>query len=69
MADIGDTFFHRGQDVWVLQSDGSRTAAEYVGQAEMSAWFGGAPRVIVVYPDAAAGEAVEVDRVIARDSS
>ena len=69
MADIGDTFFHKGQDVCVLQSDGSRTAAEYVGQAEMSAWFGAAPRVIVVDPETAAGEAVEVDRVTAREGA
>jgi hypothetical protein len=67
MTDIGDSLFHRGQDVWVMNADGSRRAAEYVGQGELSAWFGGAPTVIVVYPDTATGEAVEVDRVIARD--
>jgi hypothetical protein len=66
MTDIGDSLFHRGQDVWVMNADGSRRAAEYVGQGEMSAWFGGAPTVIVVYPDTATGEAVEMDRVIAR---
>ena len=32
----------------------------------MSAWFGGAPTVLVVYPDDGSGEAVAVDRVIAR---
>jgi hypothetical protein len=67
MTDIGDSLFHRGQDVWVMNADGSRRAAEYVGQGEMSAWFGGAPTVIVVYPDTATGEAVEMDRVIARN--
>lgn len=67
MTDIGDSLFHRGQDVWVMNADGSRRAAEYVGQGEMSAWFGGAPTVIVVYPDTATGEAVEMDRVIARE--
>ncbi len=50
-----------------MNADGSRRAAEYVGQGEMSAWFGGAPTVIVVYPDTATGEAVEMDRVIARE--
>ena len=69
MTDIGDSLFHEGQGVWVLQSDGSRRAAEYVGQAEMSAWFGGAPRVIVVDPETAVGEAVEVDRVTAREGA
>jgi hypothetical protein len=69
MTEIGDSLFHRGQDVWVMNADGSRRAAEYVGQGEVSAWFGGAPTVIVVYPDTATGEAVEVDRVIARDGA
>ena len=67
MSDIGDTFFHRGDPVWVMETDGSQRAAEYVGEAETSAWFGGAPRVIVVYPDTQSGEAVEVDRVLRRD--
>jgi hypothetical protein len=66
MTDIGDSLFHKGQDVWVMEPDGSRRAAEYVGQGEMSAWFGGTPTVIVVYPDTRSGEAVAVDRVIAR---
>jgi hypothetical protein len=67
MTDIGDSLFHRGDPVWVLEPDGSQRPAEYVGEAETTAWFGGPPRVIVVYPDAQSGEAVEVDRVIRRD--
>jgi hypothetical protein len=67
MTDIGDVEFHRGQPVWVIQPDGSERAAEYVGEGQLSAWFGGAPTVIVVYPDTQTGESVEVDRVIARD--
>ena len=67
MTDIGDSQFHRGQPVWVIQEDGSGRAAEYVGEGELSAWFGGAPTVIVVYTDTHTGEGVEVDRVIARD--
>jgi hypothetical protein len=43
-------------------------AAEYVGEAETSAWFGGPPRVIVVYPDSETGEAVEFNRVVPRDA-
>ena len=69
MSDIGDSQFHKGQPVWVIEPDGSQRAAEYVGEGELSAWFGGAPAVIVVYADTGTGEAVEVDRVIARDSS
>jgi hypothetical protein len=69
MTDIGDGPFHKGEPVWVVQSDGSRRAGEYVGEGEMSAWFGGAPTVIVVFPDTQTGAAVEVDRVIPREES
>ena len=67
VTDIGDGPFHRGEAVWVLQADGSQRAAEYVGVGESSAWFGGPPQVIVVYPDTHSGETVEVDRVLPRD--
>ncbi|HMD52025.1 MAG TPA: hypothetical protein VKG62_04865 [Solirubrobacteraceae bacterium] len=67
MTEIGDSLFHRGQPVWVIQQDGSQRAAEYVGAGETSAWFGGPPMVIVVYPDTRSGATVEFDRVIARD--
>jgi hypothetical protein len=68
VTDIGDSEFHKGQPVWVIEENGSQRAAEYVGEGETSAWFGGPPRVIVVYPDTRTGEAVEVDRVIPRDA-
>jgi hypothetical protein len=68
MTDIGDGPFHKGQPVWVVQDDGSQRAGEYVGVGETSAWFGGPPTVIVVYPEAHTGGAVEVDRVIPRDA-
>ena len=67
MTDIGDSQFHKGQPVWVIEADGSQRAAEYVGQGETSAWFGGAPKVFVIYEDTRDGAAVEIDRVIARD--
>jgi hypothetical protein len=67
VSEIGDSLFQRGDPVWVLEADGSQRAAEYVGEAETSAWFGGPPRVIVVYPETQSGEAVEVDRVIPRE--
>ena len=67
MSDIGDSQFHKGQPVWVIEPDGSQRAAEYVGEGELGAWVGGAPTVIVIYPDTKSGEAVEVDRVIARE--
>jgi hypothetical protein len=59
--------FHKGQAVWVVEPDGSQRAAEYVGEGELSAWFGGAPTVIVVDLETRSGVAVEVDRVIARE--
>lgn len=67
MTDIGDSEFHKGQPVWVMEANGSQRPAEYVGEGELSAWFGGSPTVIVVYPDTQTGEAVEVDRVIPRE--
>lgn len=68
MTDIGDSLFHKGQPVWVVGEDGSRRAGEYVGEGELSAWFGGTPTVIVVFPDVHEGAAVPVDRVIARET-
>ena len=67
MTDIGDSEFHRGDAIWVVEPDGSQRAAEYVGEGELSAWFGGAPTVYVVYEDTRQGGSVEVDRVIPRD--
>jgi hypothetical protein len=68
MSSIGDSQFHKGQPVWVTEPDGSQRAANFVGEGELSAWFGGSPKVIVVYHDTRTGEAVEVDRVIPRDA-
>ena len=68
MTSIGDGQFHKGQPVWVVEPDGSQRAADFVGEGEMSAWFGGSPSVIVVYLDTRTGEAVEIDRVIPRDA-
>lgn len=67
MSDIGDSQFHKGDPVWVIGQDGSQRAAEYVGEAETSAWFGGPPRVFVVYLDTQTGEPVEVTRLVARE--
>jgi hypothetical protein len=68
MTTIGDGQFHKGQPVWVIAADGSQRAAEFVGEGELSVWFGGSSRVIVVYLDTRAGDAVEVTRVIPRDT-
>lgn len=68
MPATGDGPFQRGEPIWVVQGDGSRRAAEFVGEGEQSAWFGGPPTVLVVYPDTRSGEAVEVDRVLAREA-
>jgi len=68
MSAIGDGPFHKGEHVWVIQSDGSQRPGEYVGVGETSAWFGGAPKVIVIFEDTHTGELVDVDRVIAREA-
>lgn len=68
MMSIGDGQFHKGQPVWVMELDGSQRAADFVGEGETSAWFGGSPTVIVIYLDTRSGEAVDVDRVIPRDA-
>jgi hypothetical protein len=68
VGDLGDGPFHEGQAVWVMEADGSQRAAEYVGVREASAFFGGAPSVLVVYLDTRAAGAVEVDRVIPREA-
>ena len=68
MKSIGDGQFQKGEPVWVIEPNGAQRAAEFVGEGELSAWFGGAPTVIVVYLDTRTGEAVPIDRVIARDA-
>lgn len=67
MSSVGDGQFHKGQPVWVIEANGASRAAEFVGEGELSAWFGGTPTVIVVYADTRSGEMVPVDRVIPRD--
>ena len=44
----------------LIDEDGSQRPGIYVGEAETSAWFGGAPSVIVVHPDTKSGEQVAV---------
>jgi hypothetical protein len=67
LTDIGDSQFHKGQPIWVIEQNGTQRAAEYVGEGELSAWFGGSPTVLVVFEDTRTGAAVEIDRVIARE--
>jgi hypothetical protein len=67
VTEIGDSMFHKGQPIWVVGPDGTQREAEYVGESETSAWFGGMPRCIVVYPEGS-GEAVEVNRILPRDT-
>jgi hypothetical protein len=67
MTDIGDGQFRTGERVWVIEPDGSQRAAEYVGEGETSAWFGGPPTVFVVFEDTREGAAVEISRVVPRE--
>ncbi len=52
----------------MIEQDGSQRAAEYVGEGETSAWFGGPPKVFVVYVDTRDGDAVDTGRVIPREA-
>ena len=67
MTSMGDNQFQEGQPVWVIEEDGSHRAAEYVGQGETSSWFGGPPKVFVLYLDPREPAAVEATRVLPRD--
>jgi hypothetical protein len=69
MTDIGDSQFHQGQPVWVVAEGGELVPAEYVGEGETSAWFGGPPTLLVVLTETRTSAAVEADRVIAREAS
>jgi hypothetical protein len=42
-------------------------AANYLGESETTAWFGGKVTVMVVYEDTRAAAAVDADRVIPRE--
>jgi hypothetical protein len=66
VSTIGDSMFSRGERIWVVEPGGSQRAAEYVGEGETTAWFGGPPTVIVVYEDTRTGGLVEADRVLRR---
>jgi hypothetical protein len=68
VTDIGDGSFHQGEPVWVMEVDGSQRPAEYVGTRELGTWFGGPPTVLVFYTDTRSGGAVEMDRVIPRET-
>ena len=50
VSDIGDSRFHKGQPIWVM---GRRLAARgrVRRRGRVSAWFGGAPTVFVVYAE------------------
>jgi hypothetical protein len=61
--------FKEGEKVWVHQLDGSVKPAIFVGEGELTAWFGGPPQVYVVYPETKSGEAVDEDRVTPREDS
>ena len=68
MTGIGEGPFKKGERVWVMEDDGTQRPGEYVGEAETAAWFGGAPKAIVVFPDAHTGQMVDLDRVVPRDT-
>jgi hypothetical protein len=68
MRHLSDGPFHKGQAIWVVEADGTQRAAEFVGDRESGTWFGGPASVFVLYLDSDTTGAVELDRVLARDT-
>ena len=58
MTGTAGSGFREGESIWMVAAGGIKRPAEYVGTGETSAWFGGPPRVCVVYLDSRAGDAV-----------
>ena len=69
MAEIGDGIFHKGQPIWVIRESGTLRAAEYVGEAGTSTWFGGPPTAFVIDAETQTIAAVEVDQIMPRDEA
>jgi len=67
MTSSDDGLFRQGEPVWVIEEGGSQRAANYLGESETTAWFGGKVTVMVVYEDTRAAAAVDADRVIPRE--
>jgi hypothetical protein len=68
MRHLSDGPFRKGEAVWVTEPNGGQRAAEFVGDAESGTWFGGAARAFVLYLDTTSTEAVELDRILAREA-
>jgi hypothetical protein len=66
MVTSGRAWFELGEPVWVMEADGARRPAEYMGARVASVWRGGPPMALVRYTDSHFAEAVEMDRIIAR---
>ncbi len=67
LAPVSEPGFKEGDPIWVMQADGSARPGVFVGEGEAAAFFGGPPAVYVAYPESKSGEAVEFDRVTARE--
>jgi len=59
--------FKEGHKVWVMEPNGTAREAICVGEAEQATFFGGPPKVYVVFTDTREGAAIDMDRVTARD--
>lgn len=60
--------FQEGALVWVIEEDGTRRPARYMGQSETTSWLGGKVALMVVYEDTGTGAMLDADRVLARES-
>ncbi len=54
--------------MWVIEEDGTRRPARYMGQSETTSWLGGKVALMVVYEDTGTGAMLDADRVLARES-
>ena len=68
MRHLSDGPFRKGEPIWVVEPNGTRRAAEFVGDRESGTWFGGAASVLVIYADTNTTDAVEFDRILARET-
>jgi hypothetical protein len=68
MRHLGDGPFRKGEPIWVIEPDGSRLAAEYVGDREAGTWFGGPASAFVLFVESDTTGAVELDRILPRES-
>src|SRR5205807_9881248 len=62
MTESGDSLFHTGQPVWVMEPDGSSRPGEYIGEGETAEGLLGPPEALVIYVDRPVTDVVVIKR-------